>query len=194
MVSNTLSYKITDIFYSIQGEGFFTGKPAVFVRFFGCNLSCAFCDEDKYDKTSADYSAEHILLEIRKYSPCRFVVLTGGEPTLQEDLSALIEMLQKDEFFVAVETNGTNRIEAHPDWITVSPKTEEFYYGDELKLLFQDQELKQFENLPFKHFYLQPINHENDLDFSAVERCIKMVKENPKWKLSIQLHKILKIK
>ncbi len=191
MESNIQKYNITNIFYSIQGEGFHSGKPAIFIRFSQCNLKCRFCDEPS--QPTVEYDSKKIISKINKFSPCKFVVLTGGEPSIQSGLEQLITKLKKNDFFVSVETNGTNIIKGYPDWITVSPKTDDFYYGDELKLVYDKQNIKEFEHLPFKHFYIQPMNLEKDIDFTSLGKCIKLVKDNPKWKLSIQLHKFLRI-
>lgn len=194
MVSNTLKFNINEIFYSLQGEGYYVGKPVIFVRLSGCNLTCSFCDEPKHKETGEEYDPNRLLKEADQYYPCKFIVLTGGEPTIQPHFSNLVSLLQKNGFFVAVETNGTKAIRCNPNWITVSPKTDQFIYGDELKLLYQGQDLIQYESLPFKHFFIQPINDLTTVNWNEVMNCIDVIKKNPKWKLSVQLHKLLNIK
>ena len=111
-------YRINEIFYSLQGEGANSGTPAVFVRFAGCNLHCPFCDTD-FD-TYTEMTAEEILDEIGQY-PADFVVLTGGEPSLQVD-DALVDAMHSRDLVIAVETNGTHPLPDNIDWVTVSPK------------------------------------------------------------------------
>ncbi|MDH4129763.1 MAG: 7-carboxy-7-deazaguanine synthase QueE [Spirochaetota bacterium] len=194
MPLNIPTYNLFDIFYSIQGEGFFTGRAAIFIRFSGCNLSCSFCDEPNHKKTGEKYTLNQLLDKIKEFDNCQFIVLTGGEPSIQPHLTDLVNALQEKHYFVCIETNGTNKLTCTPDWITVSPKTEKFIFGDELKLVYQNQDLKRFINLPFRHFFLQPTNFKDKLNFYSLERCIKIIKENPIWQLSLQMHKMLKIK
>ncbi len=193
MVSNTPKYNVAEIFCSIQGEGYFAGKSAIFIRFTGCNLSCDFCDEPNHKLPGKELDEERILEKIGLYDPCRFIVLTGGEPTIQPNFPHLVETLQDSDYFVSVETNGTTRMDCSPDWISVSPKTEDFICGDELKIVYQNQDLKPFESLPFKHFFLQPLNHQDEINYKSVEECLALIKENPCWRLSLQIHKVLKV-
>ncbi|MEF2643691.1 MAG: 7-carboxy-7-deazaguanine synthase QueE, partial [Paramuribaculum sp.] len=111
-------YRVNEIFYSLQGEGFFTGSAAVFVRLSGCNRACAFCDTDHRAFTLM--TADEIVAIASKYES-RFVVVTGGEPLLQLD-DALVGALKAAGFFVAVETNGTLPVPQGVDWVTCSPK------------------------------------------------------------------------
>lgn len=114
------TYRINEIFYSLQGEGRWTGRPAVFVRMSGCNLSCPFCDTDftHYKEMTAQDIVEQCL---RTGNECRFIVLTGGEPSLQAD-DALIEAWHQAGYYVAVETNGTHLLPQGIDWITLFAK------------------------------------------------------------------------
>lgn len=112
-------YKINEVFYSLQGEGFFAGRAAVFVRFSGCNLKCPFCDT--VFKTFEEITAAQLLRRINPWKRCQFVILTGGEPTLQVD-DILIDALHQDGWQIAMETNGTNTVPNGVDWVTVSPK------------------------------------------------------------------------
>ena len=196
--------KISEIFYSIQGEGFHTGTPAVFIRTAGCNLACDFCDTDF--SLTRKMSIEDILKFIAPF-PARYIILTGGEPTLQaSSLANLVTALHQKKYFVALETNGTSLVTFNVDWITVSPKIANrgkwlLKKGNELKLLYSSQDLSFFENSQFDHFFLQPIEiktkagkRDEKETHKQIEKTIKAVKENPKWKLSIQLHKEIGIK
>ena len=177
-----MKYKINEIFYSIQGEGYWTGTAAIFIRFSGCNLKCWFCDTKH--ESGGQMSIDDILLAIKAY-PARHVVLTGGEPTLQAD-KALYDALKLNGYYVQIETNGTST-GIYADWITCSPKENRILdWGDELKVVFTGQELEPYEKLHFNHFYLQPCSME-------FEPVINIIKERPKWRLSLQTQKMLKI-
>ena len=114
-----MKYRVNEIFYSLQGEGRNTGRAAVFIRFSGCNLRCSFCDTDFSSYT--EMSGDDILEAIRPWKHCGFVVLTGGEPSLQVD-DALVDALHREGFCLAMETNGTHAVPEGIDWVTVSPK------------------------------------------------------------------------
>jgi 7-carboxy-7-deazaguanine synthase len=210
---------VTEIFESVQGEGFFTGRPAIFIRFAGCNLCCDFCDTKySWDPEKAQtMSPEDImaLLLAQKYRS-NYVILTGGEPLVQEfeDLRNLIYLLKKSGYVIGIETNGVkqfSKLNLKIDWVTVSPKTAIFNTdGDELKLLYDGtQDLEFYEQFNFKYFYLQPILPERDLRYytqtgatadqvvefmravyHAVDKCVQAAKEHPKWRVSFQAHKI----
>lgn len=178
-------YRINEIFYSIQGEGFWTGTPMIFIRFSGCNLECSYCDTNHWSYT--EYDIRKILLEIDRYPSAR-ICLTGGEPTLQ-NLEPLIEALHKNHYLVHIETNGTNRINHLDfDWVTVSPKKGQVQKrGDEIKIIYQGQKLGKYMQQDFKYFYLQPCSMKN------IPETIEKVKEEPKWNLSLQIQKFIKI-
>ena len=180
--------KINEIFYSIQGEGYWTGTPAVFIRFAGCNLNCSFCDTDfsyKLDLTMAE-----ILLMLGEY-PTNHIVLTGGEPALQID-NEFVGALRNKGYYIQIETNGTQELPNNLNWITISPKENwEIKIGNELKVIYQGQILEQYEDTDFDFYYLQPCEIEGKMN---IEETIKIVKNNPKWKLSIQTQKLLKIR
>tara|TARA_S200000501_G_scaffold378614_1_gene442239 strand:+ start:1401 stop:2033 length:633 start_codon:yes stop_codon:yes gene_type:complete len=207
-------YSVKEIYFTLQGEGFHTGKHAVFCRFSGCNLwsgnekdrkkaICNFCDTDfvgtdgvngsKY--TNANKLSEKIDEVWNKYNEEKFVVFTGGEPLLQLD-SKLVEALHKRGFTIAVETNGTLLPPKNIDWICVSPKEGSQFklkYGNELKLVYPQKKFnpEQFKDLAFDHFFLQPMDGK-DLQkniLQSVAYCI----ENPLWRLSLQTHKIMGI-
>ena len=205
-------YRIKEIFYSIQGEGFHAGKAAIFVRFSGCNLwsglekdrtnaICKFCDTD-FKGVDGDnggvYKAEELLEKIKAIkaaSKCKFIVLTGGEPLLQLDKS-LIDYFHRNNYFLALETNGTISVIEGIDWVTVSPKMGSRFIqksGDELKIVYpQDNlDLSYFENLDFNQFYLQPKEEHTTND--NVKKTLDYCLNNPVWKLSLQIHKVLNI-
>lgn len=210
-----MTYSIKEMFYTLQGEGNQAGRPAVFCRFSGCNLwsgreqdrasaICTFCDTD-FVGTDGDggdkfKNAEALARAIDSFWPIshqdhKYVVLTGGEPLLQVD-EALIVALHKMDFTIAIETNGTITPPTGIDWICVSPKSSaqlKITKGDELKLVFPqlDSMPDNFEHLDFKYLYLQPMDNMNTQ--SNIEAAIIYCKSNPKWRLGIQQHKILKI-
>lgn len=182
-------YRINEIFYSIQGEGFNTGIAAIFIRFSGCNLNCNFCDTNH--NSFIEMELEQILDKIKKF-PSKNIILTGGEPTIQNNLQTLIDKLKKNNYNIFLETNGTNSIPKNIDWVTVSPKTNDFISkGNELKLIYinqSEEELKKYLNLDFDYFYLQPVSNKKIIDICEI------IKKNPKWRLSVQLHKLIGIK
>lgn len=195
--------RVNEIFYSIQGEGRNAGTPAVFVRFSGCNLKCPFCDTDFSFYT--EMSEEEILDKINKYK-CDFVVLTGGEPTLQVT-PKLLELLRKSGKYIAVETNGTRKIDTKLyDWVTVSPKHKFVSAKNQLNRLINEiklvadlqctQEwLSEVENnFHANYYYLQPCDT-GDIkkNEEITNHVLTLIKNNPKWKISIQLHKMLKV-
>ena len=210
-----MTYSVKEIFYTLQGEGANTGRPAVFCRFAGCNLwsgseedrgnaICNFCDTDfvgidglgggKFADAKALASA--VTAAWQPSNPGqRLVVLTGGEPALQLDV-ALIEALHANDFEIAIETNGTLPLPPGIDWVCVSPKAEAaltITSGDELKLVFPQATAmpERFEELAFDHHFLQPMDGaEREANTRrAIDYCLA----NPRWRLSIQTHKILNI-
>lgn len=211
-----MTYSIKEIYYTLQGEGANTGRPAVFCRFTGCNLwsghqahraraVCQFCDTDfvgtdgpgggKFQ--TADLLADAVASKWPGPNERgkRLVVCTGGEPLLQLD-DALIDALHTRGFEVAVETNGTIKAPERIDWICVSPKAGArlvINRGDELKLIFPQPGAspEQFEGLDFRHFFLQPMDNaqRQPNTHAAVQYCLK----HPQWRLSMQTHKYLGI-
>lgn len=196
--------KVNEIFYSLQGEGRHTGTPAVFVRFSGCNLRCDFCDTDHASGT--DMTEREIVDSVLRY-PARHIVLTGGEPSLQLT-PTLLRALKNEGKIIHMETNGTCRLpdDALPllDWITVSPKfgkAPAIQRIDELKVVFDMDHPEYIEKMTDVHvtdgqcYYLQPCDR-NDSAFNVrnLKTCIEYIKNNPKWKLSLQTHKLLGIR
>jgi len=208
-------YTVKEIFYTLQGEGANAGRPAVFCRFSGCNLwtgresdrataICDFCDTD-FVGIGADggkfATAESLAAAIASRWPNdspdrRFVVCTGGEPLLQLDAAA-IEALHALGFEVAVETNGTQQPPPGLDWICVSPKARAdlvLRRGNELKLVYPQSEFDpaQFESMEFSEFFLQPMDGPQLAanTRAALEYCLA----HPRWRLSVQTHKLLGIR
>lgn len=196
--------RITEIFHSIQGEGYHAGTPAVFVRGTGCNLACDFCDTDFSPRERL--SPEAVLDRLAAF-PCRFVVLTGGEPTVQAaGFRALVELLHARGYYVTLETNGSSEDDLGVDWVTVSPKLSQkgtwvMKKGQELKLIYESQDLRFYEKSEFDHYFLQPKEirtaawgkGERDLERTREEwgKAAAAVMANPRWRLSFQLHKEL---
>lgn len=178
--------KINEIFYSLQGEGFHTGTPAVFVRFSGCNLKCSFCDTRHEEGVLM--SDEEILAEVQKY-PAHMVILTGGEPSLWID-EDFIALLHRSGKYVCIETNGTHPLPAGIDWVTCSPKRGgklQLESMDEVKVVYEGQDLTLYEQLPARYFFLQPCSCQN------TSETVACVMAHPGWRLSLQTHKLINI-
>lgn len=207
-----MAYSVKETFYTLQGEGAHTGRPALFVRFAGCNLwtgreadragaTCTFCDTDFVGtdgegggrfETPADLVA-HAVSFLPEGGSGGYVVCTGGEPLLQLD-EPLIEAFHAAGLEVAVETNGTRPAPAGLDWICVSPKAgaaPALTSGNELKLVYPQPSAMpdQFEGLAFDRFYLQPMDGPDQRRnvALAIEYCLA----HPRWRLSLQTHKAL---
>lgn len=210
-----MNYAAKEIFYTLQGEGANTGTPAVFLRFAGCNLwsgreedranaVCRFCDTDfaGTDGTgggkfsNADALADAVLAAWPSgVGSHRFVVCTGGEPLLQID-AALLHALHERRFRVAVETNGTQPVPPGVDWLCVSPKAGALLVvqrGDELKLVFPQAgaQPERFERLDFAHFFLQPMDGPERA--RNTELAVAYCRSHPRWRLSLQAHKLIGI-
>lgn len=190
--------KVNEIFYSLQGEGRFTGTPAVFLRFSGCNLKCSFCDTS-HDE-GVEMQAAEIIGEILKY-PSRHIVITGGEPSLQLDRD-FVDCLHQHGYFVQVETNGVKTLPDNVDWITCSPKYKPICYDgvQEIKYVYEGKEsedkiLSLFRSVRAETFYLQPCDVNNpERNAEILAGCIDFIKAHPEWKLSLQTHKVLNIR
>ena len=201
--------RVNETFLSLQGEGYFTGTPAFFLRFSGCNLQCPFCDTQHLSFT--EMSEEEIVREACRHKP-RHIVITGGEPALQLTQS-FVDKLHEAGFFIQVETNGTLPLPKGIDWVTCSPKGRTLSsshlkgeYPHELKVLFMGKDEKS----PFKgdleglfggdggglpRLYLQPLDTGNEEQNRIILReTIDYIMQHPKWSLSLQTHKLLGIK
>lgn len=192
-------YRINEIFYSLQGEGYFSGTPAVFVRFSGCNLHCAFCDTQH--QTGETLSLQEIVDKVNKYPNAPLVVLTGGEPSLFIDETFVDMLKQKTGKHIAIETNGTRTLPSNLDWVTLSPKSA-FEGGDaepcvlthcsELKVVYLGQDLAQYDSIEAQHRFLQPCFCEDENQrCTNIKACIESVMHQPEWRLSLQIHRVL---
>ena len=209
-----MSYRIKEIYFTQQGEGSNTGRDFVFVRFSGCNLwsgkeknrktaICQFCDTDFYGTDGINggvYSAKQLIEKIKSLWVSRddniAVVLTGGEPLLQVN-DELVAALKQEQIYIAVETNGTLDAPDHIDWICMSPKANteiKLKKGNEIKVIFPQESLdpEKFSLFDFSEFYLQPMDSNKYQE--NLNATITYCQKNPKWKLSLQTHKILGIR
>ena len=202
------TYRVNNIFYSLQGEGRNTGRAAVFVRFAGCNLRCPFCDTE-FD-TYTEMTAEEIIAKAASLRPSSstlpsFIVLTGGEPTLQVD-EAFVDLLHNAGYEVAMESNGTRPAPQNLDWLTVSPKERgerQEVRGermpDELKIVFDehtdpDEFLSPLSSSHSPLLYLQPCDTGDAQRNEAItQACVDYIKQHPQWRLSLQTHKLIGI-
>ena len=209
-----MSYRIKEIYFTQQGEGSNTGRDFVFVRFSGCNLwsgkeknrksaICQFCDTDFYGTDGINggvYSAKQLIEKIKSLWVSRddniAVVLTGGEPLLQVN-DELVAALKQEQIYIAVETNGTLDAPDHIDWICMSPKANteiKLKKGNEIKVIFpqESSDPEKFSLFDFSEFYLQPMDSNQYQE--NLNATITYCQKNPKWKLSLQTHKILGIR
>lgn len=210
-----MSYAVKEIFYTLQGEGRNTGRPAVFCRFSGCNLwsgrevdrasaTCKFCDTDFQGvdglgggrfETANDLASAVTSMWPAVHPARKLVVCTGGEPLLQLN-SELVEALHYRGFEVAIETNGTLPVPFGVDWVCVSPKHGTNLVvrsGNELKLVYpQEDDPRTFSQLEFEHFYIQAMDGPNQTE--NLSKAVTFCLENPQWNLSLQTHKLLQIR
>ena len=209
-----MSYRIKEIYFTQQGEGSNTGRDFVFVRFSGCNLwsgkeknrksaICQFCDTDFYGTDGINggvYSAKQLIEKIKSLWISKddniAVVLTGGEPLLQVN-DELVAALKQEQIYIAVETNGTLDAPDQIDWICMSPKANteiKLKKGHEIKVIFPQESLdpEKFSLFDFSEFYLQPMDSNKYQE--NLNATITYCQKNPKWKLSLQTHKILGIR
>jgi 7-carboxy-7-deazaguanine synthase len=206
-----MTYTVKELYTTLQGEGAQTGRRAVFLRFAGCNLwtgreqdrataTCTFCDTDFIGTngpgggkfTSPEALAAAVSAAWGATTAHRLVVCTGGEPLLQLD-PPLISALHAAGFSIAVETNGTQPAPEGLDWICVSPKADAplaLTHGNELKLVYPQPKAQpeRFESLAFEHFFLQPMDGPAQAENTAA--AIRYCLEHPRWRLSLQTHKL----
>jgi len=191
------TYPIVEIFHSVQGEGFHTGVPHVFVRFGNCNLRCEWCDTDYM--TFEEMELDEIVKIVISFG-CERVIFTGGEPAMQ-DLETIGTRLKEHGIHLSIESNGTIPIDPVIDWICISPK-EQLYpnvsikqrTGDELKVVYCGQDMSIYDEYKdgFQHHFIQPCYIEEDsveqngVNFRVVE---DLVKNSHGWRLSLQTHK-----
>lgn len=191
--------KINEIFYSIQGEGRHTGMPAVFVRLSGCSMGCPWCDTQYAQAAFTEMSPAQIVAQVQKY-PCKNIIITGGEPT-EQDLLPLLQTLKQNGYQIHLETNGYKDTDVSLfDFITVSPKRyvspQMLQKADVIKLVVgQETDLDDLQNYFAYHnqktqIYLQPESNKQE----NIDLCVKIIKQNPFLRLSLQTHKMANIR
>lgn len=209
-----MSYAVKEIFLTLQGEGVHAGRRAVFLRFSGCNLwsgreadrasaICQFCDTDFVGidgENGGRYDADALAAKVAELwgdgTGNRYVVITGGEPMLQVD-DGIVDALHAQAFQIAIESNGTIKVHPGIDWVCISPKAGSDVIhrtGDELKLVWPQPttDLDAIEQWQFAHFLIQPMDTgDARLNAGTVAEATRFVMERPKWRLSLQNHKIL---
>ena len=192
-----MNLSVNEIFYSLQGEGGRTGEPSIFIRLSRCNLACSFCDTDF--ESGKTMSLSEILAEIEQY-PCRWIIWTGGEPTLQLCDQA-VDFFKQKGYKQAIETNGTRKVPHGIDYITCSPKQ---HIGrikqlipavDELRFPIAKGDLfPDIAVLPqSKRYLLSPIFDDRKIITENVSYCVDLILKNPQWALSLQIHKLIGI-
>ena len=193
-----MNLKVKEIFYSLQGEGGRQGEASIFIRLSGCNLKCDFCDTDF--SGGEVMTLEEVLAMTTQFS-CRWIVWTGGEPTLQLTDECLLFFKQAG-FRQAIESNGHNCLSELLDYTVVSPKGQTDHAKkinpsiDEIRLpLRENDSIPPIESLPAaKYYFLSPVFTENKAETKAnIDYCVKMAKQYPEWRLSLQIHKMIGI-
>jgi len=191
------SYRINEIFFSLQGEGARTGQPSLFLRFSKCNLTCKVethgFDCDTEFESGRDLRVDDILAELKALTAeCSWVVLTGGEPALQID-RVLIDALHEAGYQLAIETNGTVELPPGLDWVTVSPKVAENAIrqrvANEVKYVRTYGQALPETSVEAEKFWISPAFEGDRVDPRTLEWCVQLVKDNPHWGLSLQMHK-----
>ncbi len=197
------TYKINEIFYSVQGEGARAGSPNVFVRFAGCDLVCGFCDTEF--ESGKQMTAQEIVTEVLRLMPhngpaASSVILSGGEPSLQYD-EELSLALRSMDIFTAIETNGNNALKAPVDWVSCSPKVAEHVVArnfpkgvSELRYVRHPGQAIPEPKVAAIHRYLSPQFRGDKLDQESLAHCIALVKANTMWSLSVQQHKAWRVR
>lgn len=195
-------YFVNEIFYSLQGEGVRAGTPNLFLRFGRCNLACAQethgFDCDTEFESGRWLGLDEIVAELHDLSAdCKWIVLTGGEPALQVD-AELIDRLHAAGYRLAVETNGSVELPTGLDWITVSPKVAEHAVrqrtAHEVKYVRGHGQAVPKTVVQAEHYLLSPAFEGDEVDPRALDWCIRLCKENPPWRLSVQQHKLWRVR
>ena len=202
-----MSYRVNEIFYSLQGEGIRAGTANVFVRFSGCNLECSMepgprspggFDCDTEFMSGRTMLGTQIIAEAERIAPdCRNVILTGGEPVLQLD-SDLYNLLREKRYHIAIETNGSMPVPFEVDWITVAPKVAEHairqHKADEVRYVRHYGQGIPRPSCDAVYQLISPAFDGNSLSRDNLSWCIQLVKENPQWRLSVQQHKFWSVR
>lgn len=186
-------YRVNKIFYSIQGEGARVGTPQVFVRFSGCNLHCSFCDTDH--SSYREMTASEIVAECRRLgNGCASVSMCGGEPTLQLD-AYLIAEFKRYGWFISIETNGLLHVPAGVDYVVCSPKTPKIAPDsiNELRYVVKAGDKLPVPHKHADHYFLSPCFDGEQANAANIAHCIKLVQDNPEWRLGMQWHKFVGI-
>ena len=188
-------YELVEIFESLQGEGRNTGRPCVFIRFAGCNLSCPWCDTDVAKRFSL--SLDELLAELGQYK-AKSVILTGGEPTLVKEMPELVAALKKNGYWIGVETNGTSAADwlGFVDYVACSPKRGAelaLTAADEVRVVAEDEATVEFcrevrGKIAATDYYVSPCDRGGKIDFATAKSVLSQLDG---WSLSVQLHKIL---
>jgi len=200
--SLSIKYPVMEHFYTIQGEGFYTGKSAYFIRLGGCDVGCVWCDvKDSWDASKHPMLTVAELLKIVKDTHARLCVITGGEPAMY-DLSPLVDALKDSGIQVNIETSGAYPIQGELDWVCLSPKKFKFpiqkslYQADEFKaVVYHPSDIQWAESFvkdlkPGCRLYLQPEWSKSE---TVLPIIIEYVKKHPEWQISLQTHKFLNI-
>jgi organic radical activating enzyme len=195
-----MSLRVNEIFYSLQGEGGRQGEASIFVRLAGCNLKCDFCDTDFSAGTEMELSG---ILKVTSQYPCRWIVWTGGEPALQL-ASVDVAFFHGEGYFQAIESNGHYRLPDGLDYTVVSPKGNVDYAAkinpvvDEIRLPVRvGDRLPDISILPRAvHYFVSPVFSDvaSDVTNDNIAYCTDLVMQNPQWRLSLQIHKLIGIK
>lgn len=188
---------VNEIFYSLQGEGGRSGSPSVFIRLTKCNLSCDFCDTDFH--SGRKMSMDEILDQIKNI-PCKWIIWTGGEPTIQLT-DEILSFFKERGYKQAIETNGTNPVSAFIDYISCSPKSNYEFVKEKISSVNEIRiPVRKGDVLPVisilpkaDKYFVSPIFDQDTLNRENLEYCIELVKTNPVWTLSLQLHKLIHI-
>jgi 7-carboxy-7-deazaguanine synthase len=192
--------KVVEIFNSIQGEGANVGKAATFIRLSNCNKNCSYCDTD-WDQ-GTEMTLEEILAEVQKYTT-KMIIWTGGEPTLQLTAEILNEF---KDYYQAIETNGTNPVPYGIDYVSCSPKVatstlnRNFDSVDEFRFpVVAGDKLPSIDELPLaNNYFLSPIfvgeeKKRLEINKKNLDYCLELIQQDPRWRLSVQLHKLLNV-
>lgn len=198
-------YAIVEIFESLQGEGFNTGMPAIFIRFGKCNLACPWCDTDY--QTFSLMTLKQIADQVTAFS-AKNIIITGGEPTIQPNLEKLLSYFKTLGYFLAIETNGLKPVPPQIDYIATSPKRLYRHkyqqrcitYADEVRIVNDDENILSFcreiaKKIEAKHYFLSPCEQQGEMNLLDTIRKLGQLNENAeiKWQLSIQTHKLVGI-
>jgi organic radical activating enzyme len=193
-----MNLNVKEIFYSLQGEGARQGEASIFIRLSGCNLKCDYCDTDHAGGRMM--ALEQILDAIKSY-PCKWIIWTGGEPTLQLTDEILL-FFKQQAYLQAIESNGHRKLSSLLDYTVVSPKGLNPVYAkeinsavDEVRLPVENQKIPSVESLPLaKYYFLSPVFSQDARSTHVnIRYCVEYIKQHPEWRLSVQMHKLIGI-